>query len=108
MSAAGIGTTRERIGPRGIGDRLSTRVGWSVFGVGLVVLFSVGALHPHASTVASRVANLDNIIKCPPCSGLSIAQSNTPQARRDTSQVLSFSRRTLVLSPKRVFMKVSA
>jgi|GEM_PF-4534417 len=50
--------------------------GFLLAGVLLAALLVMGSFHSSAPTAAERIDGLDNIIKCPVCADISIAQSN--------------------------------
>lgn len=50
---------------------------WAVLATICVVLLAVGSNHPAKETAATRVAYLENVLKCPSCASASLAQSET-------------------------------
>lgn len=57
--------------------RLSSRPVWVALGLIAVVLFAIGSYHPVRPTAAERIANLENILRCPSCASASLSQSET-------------------------------
>jgi len=56
---------------------LRSSLGFLLAGILLAALLVVGSFHSSAPTRAQRIEGLDNIIKCPVCADISIAQSNS-------------------------------
>jgi cytochrome c-type biogenesis protein CcmH len=59
---------------------LSSRIGWALLVAVVVAAVSIGSVHPAPATLASRIAYLDNLIKCPVCDDVSIAASDAQSA----------------------------
>ncbi|MCL5047997.1 MAG: cytochrome c-type biogenesis protein CcmH [Firmicutes bacterium] len=53
----------------------------------LAVLLVIGSFHPSQPTKSQRINSLDNIIKCPVCADISIAQSDAQIAGQLRSSV---------------------
>jgi cytochrome c-type biogenesis protein CcmH/NrfF len=80
-------TANVRLRSFSLGALLAKPASWLVLIVLLVVSLAIGSVHRAPPTASQRVTFLDSVIKCPPCSGLSIAQSEVPQAKALRSSV---------------------
>lgn len=63
---------------------------WIVAAVAFVGLLIAGANHPAALTRAQRIANLENVLKCPSCADASLAQSETVNANQLKATIASW------------------
>jgi cytochrome c-type biogenesis protein CcmH len=59
---------------------LASRPAWVLVAVVAIIALAVGSVHPRGPSAATRIAQLDSVIKCPSCVDLSIAQSDAPIA----------------------------
>jgi cytochrome c-type biogenesis protein CcmH/NrfF len=70
-----------------VGDVLARPAGWFVLLAVLGVFLALGSMRAGPSSALQRVAYLDGVIKCPPCSDISIAQSDLAQSKALRSSV---------------------
>jgi cytochrome c-type biogenesis protein CcmH len=61
-------------------DRRTLRILWGIVALVVVALLAVGAIGTKAATPEERAQRLEREIKCPTCSGQSVAQSEAPAA----------------------------
>jgi len=64
----------------GLHDVMARPWGWALLGAVLAGFLAYGSIHPVAKSRAARIGYLESVLKCPSCDGISIAQSNGPQA----------------------------
>ena len=75
--------------------RASTRALWALGVAAFAALLVVGSIHPSVPTKAQRIANLENVLKCPACADASLAQSETLSAIQLRSTITSWVSRGL-------------
>lgn len=63
------------------GEWLARPIGWFVLLAVLAGTLGYASLQHSAGGAVARVSYLESVIKCPPCSGLSIAQSDVAQSK---------------------------
>ena len=75
---------------RPLGRLFRSRTMWVVLAVVAVALLAVGSVHPSITTPAQRIADLENLLKCPSCADASLAQSETVSANELKSTIASW------------------
>ncbi|HUY06034.1 MAG TPA: cytochrome c-type biogenesis protein CcmH [Acidimicrobiales bacterium] len=70
-----------------LGTLLRSRSMWAALVVVFVVLLAIGSAHTSVTTRAQRIANLENVLKCPSCADASLAQSETVAANELKSTI---------------------
>ena len=67
-------------GVRALRALLRSRPMWAVLAVVFIALLAVGSVHGSITTPQQRIANLEDVLKCPSCADASLAQSETVSA----------------------------
>ncbi len=80
VASGAPGTARPRRRAAGLHDVLATPWGWALLVAVVAAFLAYGSIHPAAQTRQARIGYLESVLKCPSCDGISIAQSNGPQA----------------------------
>lgn len=68
---------------------------WVLLAVVFIALLAIGSVHSSVVTPAQRIANLENVLKCPSCADASLAQSETVSANELKATIAAWVRQGL-------------